>query len=966
MFRDIKDEGPALPISRFIVLICVFLVLPIVLISRIFMLQIVNGEKYLEDFQLQIKKERTISSTRGNIYDKNGKLLAYNELAYSIKIEDVFESGSGKNKKLNSVIYNLIKMIEKNGDQVISDFNIYLDDNGEYAFSVSDTQLLRFKADVYGEKYVTDLSYEQETATAEEMIEFLAGRSQFGIGGYTDPEDSKSFVAGMGYTNEEVLKMVTIRYAMKLTGYQKYIGTTVATDVSSKTVAVIMENKELLDGVSVEEDTARRYVDSVYFANIIGYTGKISQEELEELNAKEKENIIVDEDTKDRYNINDIVGKTGIESYMESELQGQKGYETVFVDNLGKVIQVSERVEPTAGNDIYLSIDHDLQIAVYQILEQRLAGILSDKIRNIKEYNAPATGSSGDIIIPIYDVYYALINNNIIDTSHLASEDAGEIEALVWEKYLDYKENTLGKITAELNESRTPYEKLNKEYQVYESYIVKSLEDRGVIDTSLYDTSNETYIAWKKEETISMAEFLEYCIANNFITVSKLDLNSQYSDSTEIFNQLVVYIENMLSDSTEFSKRMFKYMILSDTITGKQLCLVLCEQGNVEMNVEDIEKLYQGHLTAYQFLMNRITSLEITPAQLALDPYSASMVITDVNSGQVLALVSYPGYDNNKMANSADAKYYASLQSDLSRPMLNYATQHRSAPGSTFKMVVSAAAMEENYIGTHETITCLGLFDKLNSNSRCWIYPSAHGALNVSDAIKNSCNFYFYELGYRMSMEGDTYNSEKGLTTLYNYADLFGLSEKSGVEIDESEPQVSDELPILSAIGQGTNNFTTVGLARYVTTIANSGTCYDLTLLDKATDYNGNVLKEYEANIRNKVAFNESTWNAIQSGMKKVVDSKAYYTNLGVTVAGKTGTAQEDRNRANHALFVAYAPYENPEIAISTRIAYGYTSDYAAQATKDAIQYYYHLEDTEEILTGTAEAPDAGVSLNEW
>lgn len=962
MYHDFKEDGPAISISRFIVLLCIFLLLPGLLISRIFVLQIVNGEKYLEEFQLQIKKERTIPSTRGNIFDCNGKVLAYNELAYSIKIEDVFESGKKKNAKLNEVIYKLIKMIEKNGDKIISDFQIYIDENGEYAYSVSDSALLRFKADVYGEKYVTDLSYEQKTATAKDMIEYLAGRKQFGIGDYEDPADSSTFVVGKGYSKSEVLKMVTIRYAMRLTGYQKYIGTTVATDVSDKTVAVIMENMDELEGVSVEEDTARRYVDSVYFSNIIGYTGKISQEELEELNAKEMESIIVDEDAKLRYDMNDVVGKTGIEEYMENELQGQKGYETVFVDNLGKVIEVSDIEEPTAGNDVYLSIDHDLQAAIYHILEQRLAGILTDKIINAKEYNS----TSNDIKIPIYDVYYALINNGVIDLSHMSSENARETEKSVWETFLAYKAKTLERIRTELEDTKTPYEKLSKEYQVYESYIIKSLEDKGIIDTSLYDTSEATYIAWKKEETISMAEFLEYCIANNFIVVSKLDIHSAYADSAEIFSTIEDYICQMLDNSNEFNKKIFKYMILSDTITGKQLCLVVCEQGKVELNVEDVEKLYQGNITAFHFLVNRISSLEITPAQLALDPYSASIVVTDVNTGQVKALVSYPGYDNNRMANSADAKYYASLQADLSRPMLNYATQHKSAPGSTFKMVVSAAGLEEGYVNTDSKITCLGLFDKLNSNSRCWIYPSAHGSLNVSDAIKNSCNYFFYELGYRMSMNGDTYDAKKGLDTLYKYADLFGLSEKSGVEIDESEPQVSDELPILSAIGQGTNNFTTVGLARYVTTVANSGTCYDLTLLDHLTDYNGNMLKKYQANIRNTVPLSNSTWNAIHSGMRKVVEAKAYYTDIGVNVAGKTGTAQEDRSRANHALFVAYAPYEKPEIAISTRIAYGYTSDYAAQATKDVISYYYHLENTDEIITGTAEAPDAGGITNEW
>ena len=183
---------------------------------------------------------------------------------------------------------------------------------------------------------------------------------------------------------------------------------------------------------------------------------------------------------------------------------------------------------------------------------------------------------------------------------------------------------------------------------------------------------------------------------------------------------------------------------------------------------------------------------------------------------------------------------------------------------------------------------------------------------------------------------------------------MYGLSETSGIEIEEYTPQISDTDAVRSAIGQGSNNFTTVGLARYVTTVANSGTCYNLTLIDKITDRNGNLLKDNQAEIRNTVDLTGAEWNAIHTGMRQVVESKSYYSDLKVNVAGKTGTAEESKSRANHALFVCYAPYENPEIAIATRIAYGYSSDYAARTTKDVISYYFDLVDEEELITDSA------------
>ena len=224
-----------------------------------------------------------------------------------------------------------------------------------------------------------------------------------------------------------------------------------------------------------------------------------------------------------------------------------------------------------------------------------------------------------------------------------------------------------------------------------------------------------------------------------------------------------------------------------------------------------------GSESPYTFFVNRISNLDITPAQLALDPCTGSMVITDVNNGDVLALVSYPGYDNNKMANGVDAEYYAKLRSDQSSPLINYATMQRTAPGSTFKMVSSTAGLMEGVIDTSSTITCTGVFDKLDNTNpaHCWIYPRSHGSLNVTGAIKNSCNAFFFEVGYRLGLVGDSYHSDIGLEKLAKYADMYGLSETTGVEVTEYDPIVSNLDSTRSAIGQGTNSFTTVGLARY-------------------------------------------------------------------------------------------------------------------------------------------------------
>lgn len=959
MFKDIRDYIINIITSRLTVLTLVFCALGGLLIYRCFNLQIVKGEEYLNDFILQTEKTRDIASSRGNIYDRNGEVLAYNELAYSVKIEDVFESNSSKNKNLNETIYRLIKMIEKNGDNVITDFKIILDENDEYAFSAEGTSLMRFRADIYGHTTIDKLKDEQKTATAQEIMEYLsrASGTGFKIGEYEENGSEKTFVPGKGYTKEDWLKMVTIRYAMNLTSYRKYIGTTIANNVSEKTVAVIMENSESLPGVHIVEDTVRRYSDSQYFAHVLGYTGKISSEQLTELNEQAR----ATNGREDTYTINDVVGKSGIEAYMELTLQGTKGSEKVIVDNTGKVITILERTETSSGDDVYLTLNKELTIAVYNIIEQKLAGLISSKIFNGKEYKATAESTSSDILIPIYDVYFAVINNNIVNIKHFADPNAGETERLVYEKYLEYKQDVYAELISELTERRTPYKKLSKEYQVYQSNIVKLLNDNDVIMKSQVDTTDKTYIAWTKDEVISLNEYLQYCIAQNWIDVSKLKLVDKYSDSAEIYDKLIDYIINMVDKNTELQKRFYKYMLLNDVINGKQICMLLCEQNAVEVPSQDKEALYNGTITAYQFMKNRIDNLDITPGQLALDPCNASVVITDVNTGEVLALVSYPGYDNNKMANSIDAEYYSKLNADKANPQYNFATQYKAAPGSTFKIVSAVAGLMEGIIDTDDRINCVGTFSAITPSPRCWKL-SGHGLRNVATAIRDSCNYYFYNLGYQLSTRTGSYNEQAGLGTLEQYADLFGLTEKSGIEIVEETPDVSDTDPVRSAIGQGTNSYTTVGLARYTSAIANGGDCYELTLLDKVTDSDGNILQDYSAELRNTIELPASYWEVIHSGMRQVVQNKSYFNDLGIDVAGKTGTAEQTKSRPSHALFISYAPYENPEIAITTRIPFGYSSDYAAQLTKDIYTYYYDLADEEEIITGTADTPDGGIS----
>lgn len=963
MFNSFRERIINIFTNRLTILWVIMAALGAVLIWRCYKLQIIEGQTYLDNFVLNQEKTRDIPATRGNIYDRNGNLLAYNELAYSVKVEDTFDSsGSTKNNELNSVLYNLIRMIEANGDKMITDFKIVINEDNEFEFSVSGNSLKRFLADVYDHPLTTELTDEELASTAEDIIIYLSrpkGKGFFyGVGRYEIPDDKTSpWLPGEGYTKDEWLKIITIRYAMSQTSFRKYIGTTVATDISDKTVAVILENSDILPGVTIEEDTVRRYIDSSYFSHLLGYTGKISSDELEELNNR----LLEEGNDSYTYSISDVVGKGGIENSMETRIQGIKGYEKVMVNNTGKVISVLERQEAVPGEDIYLTIDKDLTIQVYSIIEQKLAGLVASKIINSKEYIPGENSSSANIKIPIYDVYYQVIGNGIVNIKHFTSDNARETEKEVYQAYLDYREASYEKLRSELYDKRTIYKRLSNEFQVYESNIVQLLYKNNILMFDKIDQKDSMYNSWTVDENVSLGEYIDYCIAMNWVDTSLLDITEKYPSSAEIFDGVFDAIIDIIDNNTEFQKRFYKYMLLNDKISGRQICMLLYEQDACYIPIDEMERLKNGRISAYQFMMNRIVNIDITPAQLALDPCNASVVITNVHTGEVLAMVSYPGYNNNLMANSVDAAYFEKLTNDKSSPLLNFATQYKAAPGSTFKIVTATAGLMENVITLRDPIRCKGVFDTITPSPKCW-NVWGHGNEITQTAIRDSCNYYFYEVGYRLSTKNGVYNDAEGLAALAEYADLYGLSSKSGLEISEYDPDVSDNDAVRSSIGQGTNSYTTAQLARYVSAIANRGTVYELTLIDHTMKAYGNTAWENEPKVRNIVDIPSDYWDVFHKGMRDVVLTKSYFNDVGVNVAGKTGTAQQSKSRPSHALFVSFAPYEEPEIGMAVRIPFGYSSDYAAQLARDIYKLYFELVTEEELLDGKADSPDSGIT----
>ena len=937
-----KDQNIRCFILQFI-----FIALFSILIHRLFVLQIVNGQKYAEDFELQITRTIREHNTRGNIYDCNGEVLAYNELVYTVTMIDdgTYASERERQLSINSVIYCVMKKLNENNEQINNELKIEVGTDGNYVYTVSGRALARFKADIFGESDPDDMTPEQVNMSANDMIQFLAGNSKFALYGtgksFYSEEELQKYGLPKEYTDEEVLTIVGIRYMLSLNEYKKYVPITLARNVSDKTVAYIMENNQSLIGIDIGQDWERTYTGGEAFSHILGYVGKISSEEMEKYADSDRD-----------YTPDSIVGKSGIEQYMESELQGLNGEKQIVVNNVGKVVGEENIIKETvSGKDVYLSIDKDLQIAVYHILEQNLAGIISSNLINTKKFDKNHISDTSDIRIPIYDVYIALVNNSIIQLSDLYCADATELERHIAKVLEEKKGEVLNSLKEELLNGNTDYSRLSEEMQEYISYITGKIE---ILNESSIDKEDDVYKRWKDKSGISVKEFLTYAIENGWIAAGFIDSEQGYFTTDEMFVLLIENIEKKIADDNEFEKILFKWLLFEDRIKGSDICRLLYDQQILSVADDDYEKLVSGQIDAFSFMKKKIEQLEITPAQLALDPCSASAVVVQQETGKILALVSYPGYDNNRLANQMDSAYYNRLLNDKALPLYNRATQQLTAPGSTFKPITVIAGLQERVISPDSSVLCDGVFDKVFPNLKCWKHTGHGNVINAPTALQYSCNDYLCDIAYRLgTINGMEYTDNAALESLQEYSKLFYLDKKSGVEIAESQPHVTDAYGIPSAIGQGTHNYASVQLVRYVNTIASRGNVFQLSLVKGIADTNGNFV-ENNAVLENKVELPDSVWDTVSSGMVQFAQNNSVLRDMEISIAGKTGTAQESKSRPDHALFVGYAPAETPEITIAVRIANGYGSSNSTAVGKDIFNYYFGLENQEKIVTGEA------------
>jgi len=420
--------------------------------------------------------------------------------------------------------------------------------------------------------------------------------------------------------------------------------------------------------------------------------------------------------------------------------------------------------------------------------------------------------------------------------------------------------------------------------------------------------------------------------------------------------------------------------IRSNRITPAMMLLTLI--GTEQISDPDgaiSEQLIARPNTARDVLIQKIETWEITPQQARQDPYTASMVIVDVETGAVLAAVSYPSYDNNRLVNNMDVAYFNHINFLCpTYPAIPRAFREPRAPGSNFKMITAVAALEGGSITPTQRITDRVAFTRAgNPPFHCWS-RGGHGSINVTQAIAVSCNYFFAEASFNLG-RGTENRTLEGIRIMNQYMMHFGLHEPSGVEILElhgqdigfdgiriASPefkrfralQANENAPphdtnwfdgdtVRTAIGQGFNDYTTAQMARAMNVFANRGTNYPLHLVGHIENSHGiTVMRTVPEPVCMGLEFQESTWDAVTEGMRLVTQPGAggtavnLFRGFPIDVAGKTSTTQQIPTRFNHSAFGAFAPVENPQISIYVNVPFGATLAYtqiSARIARDMI-----------------------------
>ena len=478
-------------------------------------------------------------------------------------------------------------------------------------------------------------------------------------------------------------------------------------------------------------------------------------------------------------------------------------------------------------------------------------------------------------------------------------------------------------------------------------------------------------------------QYKEGTLASHILGYASKISDSEYQEKKD------TYTQNDIIGKTGIEALFEKYlkgkngtkqidMAVDGTITAEVVEDEAVSGSNVVLTIDSkLQKI------AEQALKDNIEKIRNGGFGKTYDAKGGSCVVMNVKTGEVLAMASYPDYNPQSFADGISSEEWKGYNENKSYPLLNKCIQSAYEPGSIFKMVTAIAGLESGNISLTERINDTGVYKKYGAEWKCWYYTDyhrGHGYLNVIGAIEKSCNFFFYETADRM-----------GIDTLDKFANYFGLGHKTGIELPN---EVAGTLAskdyvksikgswnpgdtINAAIGQGYNKFTPLQMTKYVSMVANGGNKVDVSIVKTIQNSDGTEVSKDEINnfVKEKlglteennedITLNKDYVNAVKEGMKSVTSGESgtaavRFRDFNIKVGGKTGSAEagKDANGKDivNAWFAAFAPYDDPEIAVVVMVENGGHGNYTAEAVRNIMAEYFGMNTQNVMENMQAEA----------
>lgn len=1086
--------------NRFNILAIILTVIMLILSFKLATLTIVEGDYYRDISDNKRLKEVYITAPRGEIRDRYGRLLAGNKPSFTVQIlKD--ELNIEDREKKNNALLTLARLLEEDGvsyvDEFPIEFNIF-DYKNEKTYELENTEPTEKVIDIIIsnnllsqilDAYYIHPDYEEhyQFMTVNKAINALDNK---GIETPIHAEINEEELI-LNYDSDKDIEQWKKDYQIRQ-------------DATAKEAIIkLIDNDKNIIRKIVDHPISRRIVFNILKENNLDnnlilkkYSIIYDQEYLDQKREliKAFENINFETSAKDDF-VN-IVMETSLESLLEKivEVEDEKGNVERTVPGEILIRKIEDKdLEPP----VTIDIDQEMNTVLYTHNDKNLSSnkrpidalmdfakennilydfITDDSIKSIAQEVMLEKGHNPRISVSKWE-YVSLVNKNDWYDKFKISEDknAEEVFLYLMEYYeLDkdlsrYESRVIMSLYDQLDkQGHRAYQPINIAYGIKDSTVAKIEE--GLMEMSAIQVSIEPVRYYPEGETaahilgylgkISQTNEIEkYVKENNYSPndiIGKTGIEEKFESELRGENGVKRVEVDVLGNTTNVIDE-------KKAIPGNNIYLTLDSQlqkvaeENLKYALEEIQKggTFKSQWGDYKFGTSR------SKGRPYINATSGAVVVTDVKTGELLALANYPAYDPNLFSTGISSTDWASLfpenEEDLlaPRPLYNIAIQTAIQPGSTFKMVTALAALE-NGLSPTKTIRDMGYVDIGNQRFGCWLWNSrrgTHGPVNVYEALRDSCNYYFYSVALgRNQRTGESLGMRIDIEDIANISKELGLNDRTGIEIDipreasggvpnpqskvmitktllkrylnrnirsyikegeqfsdeeitekiekiiswteaeepltrnevirqldnmgiEPEKRLEGEREGLAdkikytylnfagwnitdtlnvTIGQGQNAYTPIQMTNYIATIANGGYRHKVTTIDSIKNYdNSETIFQREVNPERINLNNYENLEHVKTGMRKVATegtARSQFAKFPIPVAAKTGTAQRSGiNPAtgdtydDYAWFVAYAPHDDPEIAISIVLFQGGSGGYAGPIAREIIAEYFGL-----------------------